>query len=146
MNNKQSNRLRLLPSPSALAQHLSIDYEDALDLIECRDWLSLTDEEANAAAYEEITNLLWAFDYDFLYLFIPPLRAIGRDTWGHMVSSVCEGANEFIKRLIGDDDDFAAFVEAAIREDGRGHFLSHYDGEEHELLIDGVTYYLYQQN
>lgn len=44
-----------------------------------------------------------------------------------------------------------SFSESAIAADGRGHFLSSYDGEENEVSaedIDGnpVTFYLYRTN
>lgn len=32
------------------------------------------------------------------------------------------------------------------KHDGRGHCLSSYDGEEHEVKIDGEWYYIYRVN
>lgn len=32
------------------------------------------------------------------------------------------------------------------RYDGRGHSLSHYDGEENYEEVDRETYYIYRQN
>lgn len=32
------------------------------------------------------------------------------------------------------------------RDDGRGHCLSRYDGEENEQTIDGETFYIYRTN
>ena len=32
------------------------------------------------------------------------------------------------------------------RHDGRGHCLSPYDGEEHEVQVDGVWYFIYRTN
>ena len=32
------------------------------------------------------------------------------------------------------------------RMDGRGHYLSGYDGEEHEVTLNGTTYYVYRTN
>ena len=37
-------------------------------------------------------------------------------------------------------------VKDAISEDGRGHYLSSYDGIEDEQDYDGVTYYIYRTN
>lgn len=52
-----------------------------------------------------------------------------------------EGANAIIHALI---DDLNDFVDDAIAADGRGHFISSYDGEEHEVTVDGETYYVYR--
>lgn len=34
----------------------------------------------------------------------------------------------------------------AIRADGRGHFMSSYDGEENEEIVEGETFYIYRIN
>ena len=44
-------------------------------------------------------------------------------------SSICEGINSIVKALIVDIDEF---ITDAIDADGRGHFISWYDGREHE--------------
>jgi len=51
----------------------------------------------------------------------------------------CESANEALKAMITDLDEF---VEEAIGVDGRGHFLSTYDGAEEE---EG-EYFIYRVN
>ena len=51
---------------------------------------------------------------------------------------ICESANELVYALINDFDEFC---EDAIDSDGRGHFLSYYDGEEHE----SGDYYIYRR-
>ena len=58
-------------------------------------------------------------------------------------SSKAEGANGLVRALISDLD---GFIEDAICEDGRGHFLASYDGDENEETVDGVTYYIYRTN
>jgi uncharacterized UBP type Zn finger protein len=45
----------------------------------------------------------------------------------------CESNNAVLTRLIGDVDHF---VDDAIGADGRGHFLSGYDSEEHEIRLE----------
>jgi hypothetical protein len=37
-------------------------------------------------------------------------------------------------------------VKDAISEDGRGHYVSSYDGIEDEQDYDGITYYIYRTN
>lgn len=54
-----------------------------------------------------------------------------------------ENANDTFYNLI---DDFDSFVDDAVRADGRGHFLSGYDGEEGEEQVNGTWYYIYRTN
>jgi DNA repair exonuclease SbcCD ATPase subunit len=42
-----------------------------------------------------------------------------------------------------DEDEMASDM---ISEDGRGHYLSSYDGDENEQEYDGITYYIYRVN
>jgi hypothetical protein len=60
-----------------------------------------------------------------------------------MQSKKCEGANDAILALIEKTDGgLDGFVEEAISADGRGHFLSSYDGNEnHES-----GFYIYRTN
>lgn len=41
-------------------------------------------------------------------------------------------------------DDFDTFAMDAIDTDGRGHFLSPYDGEEKEQEVNGKTAFIYR--
>ena len=96
----------------------------------------LTDAEADEEAKKSILNDLWAFNADFILQhtefynhstdredaeFINSLEQLQR--------SICESANSIVKALICDIDEF---VTHAIDADGRGHFLSFYDGKEHK--------------
>jgi hypothetical protein len=56
-----------------------------------------------------------------------------------MISEKCESGNSAMLGLIQDHD---AFVEDAISADGRGHFLSNYDGEE----VKQGEYFIYRVN
>ena len=112
------------------------DYTDIDD-----DYSVCTDEEAGEAAKEYIKNSAWAFNAEFIVDHSRlPYEAI------EMVQAFqqkCEDANETILALINDFEDF---VSDAISEDGRGHFLSSYDGHEHEVNINGTYYYVYRMN
>jgi hypothetical protein len=57
------------------------------------------------------------------------------------IQQKCESGNEELKSLIGDMDDFK---EDSISADGRGHFMSSYDGQENETDINGETFYIYR--
>lgn len=95
-----------------------------------------TDEEADEACEDYILDMVWAFNPSFLSAHIPALseKQIAK------LQEDCEDANEGLLGLIKDKDHF---VKDAISCDGRGHFLSHYDGEEVELKDGLFAYRLY---
>ena len=59
------------------------------------------------------------------------------------LQEACKGCNEDIQSLIDDMDEF---VEDAVSSDGRGTFLSSYDSEEVEVVVDGEYFYAYRLN
>jgi hypothetical protein len=92
-----------------------------------------TDSEADEACLEYIKDTAWAFRSSFIcsYCNLPQELAEALET---MQSKKCEGANDAILALIENTDSgIHRFVEEAISADGRGHFLSGYDGKEIEL-------------
>jgi hypothetical protein len=123
----------------ALASHLEVDIED-ISPERCipsgynayeygnETYLVLTDDEADELASEYIKDSLWAFNASFIIDHSKlPYEAL------EMIESFqaekCESANETIEAMIDDIDEF---IEDAIGADGRGHFISQYDGEEAE--------------
>jgi hypothetical protein len=112
------------------------------------EYLVLTDEEAVKAVKESILETLWAFNPRFVVMHtkfylessIEADEAF-EEALKEMQSKLCEDANPIIRALIVNIDDF---VENAIQADGRGHFLSSYDGEEIEL--NNGKYYAYRIN
>jgi hypothetical protein len=100
-----------------------------------------TDEEADAAAKCAIEESLWAFNAEFI-LGECGLDLSGAESLRDMQGKACEGAQDFIASLIKRTCGLDSFCEEAVRWDGRGHFLSPYDGEEIELL--GGKYYAYK--
>lgn len=100
-----------------------------------------TDEEADAAARDYITDTLWAFKAEFI-LDCCNLDRSGAESLGDMQEKAGENANAFILSLITQTCGLDYFCEEALRWDGRGHFLSPYDGEEIELL--GGTAFAYK--
>jgi len=87
-----------------------------------------TDEECDKACGEYIKTTVWAFNADFI---IEHSKVLDYDDVSYKILEViqeeCESGNECILKLIDDIDEF---VEDAIQTDGRGHFLSSYDGDE----------------
>jgi hypothetical protein len=98
-----------------------------------------TDSEADEACKEYIKDTAWAFRSSFIceYCNLPQELAEALEA---MQSEKCEDANETILALIRKTDGgLDGFVEDAVSADGRGHFLSSYDGEENER--DGFFIY-----
>ena len=125
----------------ALAKHLEITVEDAEN--ESDDYLVLTDEEADEMAKDYILESAWAFRYDFLCGHSKAIAEIPQKDYEAMAGKLCESFNKAVLSMI---DDKEHFIEDAISCDGRGHFLSSYDGEENEETIDGETFYIYRTN
>lgn len=112
------------------------------------------DSECDTACEKYCEDSAWAFNADFIISqcglpleMVPAIRA--------MQEKQCEGANDAIVALVEKcGNGFSgshSFSEAAISADGRGHFLSGYDGEENEESggdSDGnsVDFYIYRLN
>ena len=103
------------------------------------EYMVLTDGEADDKVYEEIENLLWAFNPDFL-ANITGLDVAVFDT----LSKLYEDAQDAIKAIVEATCTMDDLVNEAIAWDGRGHFLSSYDGDETELKVEGEYYYCYR--
>ena len=99
-----------------------------------QEYMVLTDAEAQDKVAESIKETLWAFNPDFLARH----SGIDREVFERLQDS-CETANDAIFKLIKNFDDL---VEDAVGTDGRGHFLSGYDGNENEQ----GDFYLYRTN
>ncbi len=103
-----------------------------------KEYLILTDSEADEKAAEYIKDSLWAFNASFLagYCDLP------QEVFEAMQDK-CEGANDaFLSLVERADGGLEGLVEEAISADGRGHFLSTYDGNENE---EG-DYFIYRVN
>jgi hypothetical protein len=120
----------------AVCNELSCAPEDLERYIENSDYMVLTDDEANEKAAEYIKDSLWAFNADFL----AGETGIDQSVFEAIQNNgKCERNNDAIASCI---DDMESFIESAISADGRGHFLSPYDGEEIE--VDDL--YIYRLN
>lgn len=114
------------------------------------EYLVIYDDRAYATAFQEVLQSLWAFNTDFILDHLKDDIKYGdnpvdsndlKKALTVLQETLCEGANAIIHALI---DDLEEFVDDAIAADGRGHFISSYDGEEHEVTVDGETYYIYR--
>lgn len=145
----------------ALKQFLSIPDEDMNDIkvsqwdeneveIYGQEYLVLTDMEADNRAREDIERSLWAFQPSFILSHCSTYERMtnweydsAKEALEKIQGHFCEGINELIKAMISDMD---KFVDDAICTDGRGHFISMYDGKENEEEVNGITYYIYRTN
>jgi len=105
-------------------------------------YIVLTDEEADEMAANYIKDSLWAFNSGFI-IDHSKLPYEAKEMIETYQQDKCESANETIEALIEDLDEF---IEDAISADGRGHFMSSYDGNEHEQSINGAYFYIYRMN
>ena len=133
---------------AALAKHLGCELDDISASVyddnvfnACGgEYLVLTDYEANEQAEQYIRESLWAFRAEFI-------AAHSTNGWSDdcvealekMQGELCESANPIIEALIANMDHF---VSDAVSADGRGHFISRYDGNENE---EG-EFYIYRTN
>lgn len=138
----------------ALVKHLGCEpdeveqsyYDDNMFEYGREEYLVLTDEEADDTAKERIEDSLWAFNTDFLRQFLPEPTQDHAEEILAPLREKCEDANEAIKALVNWDENSSDIVEEAIIWDGRGHFISSYDNEENEVVIDGTYFYIYRIN
>jgi len=113
-------------------------YDENLLLIGSNEFLVLTDDEAEEKTREYIENSLWAFNADFI-IENTDLPYEATEMIKTFQQEKCEGANDTIKAMI---NNMGAFVKSAINADGRGHFLSSYDGNEIEIN----NFFIYRVN
>ena len=86
-----------------------------------------TDTEADNACKENIKDSVWAFNA----VFLASETGLPEEMFS-FASEQCESANDAILKVIEQSCGLDDFVNTAISYDGRGHFLSSYDGEETE--------------
>ena len=103
-----------------------------------REYLILTDDEAEEKATDYIKESVWAFNSSFLSSH----TGIDEDVF-KLLSEKCESSNDAILSMI---KDFDHFVGDAISSDGRGHFIASYDHDEHIEEINGDEYFIYRTN
>jgi hypothetical protein len=101
------------------------------------EWLVLTDEEADEETAEEIKEMLWAFRPNFIIEHMEQEEILSMTLKTRLAKSIeqmqinlYEDAKPIIYALVGGEDGIDNFISDAIDEDGRGHFLAYYDGEE----------------
>jgi len=113
-------------------------YDDSIFEVAGREYMVLTDNEADEKTKENILDSIWAFNPDFLESHTGIDKSIFV-----LLQDKCESSNEAIKSMIKDIDHF---INDAVLSDGRGHFLNTYDGEENEFNYNSQWFYIYRVN
>jgi hypothetical protein len=157
-------------------EDISKEYGEVYDTPE-GEYLVLTDDGADEALRDYISDTVWAFNYDFLSFFIDDDRlaqyygisttyydeeldeeidtgdfeeafymhmGYSIEDWIKHLQGQYENGNDELLNLIGGN--FDRFVRDAEMSDGRGHFLSGYDGVENEEKVGNEWYYIYRTN
>lgn len=107
-----------------------------IELDDGTEWaIAFNDKDADGAAYEYISNTIWAFDPTFL----EQMTDVPAEMF-EAVQDKCESINEALEILVMRTCGMDNFVDQAISWDGRGHFLSGYDGKEVELECGAYAY------
>ena len=121
-----------------------VEYDDCLWEAFGNEYMVLTDSEAGQRAADYIRDSLWAFNASFLSDF----TGLPEEVFTALQDK-CEEANETVEHLIEgcgraepQRTPLEVFVGAAISADGRGHFMSSYDGNENEQ----GGFYIYRTN
>ena len=132
----------------ALAKHLECEIDELSETKHdentfehgSREYMVLTDSEADAYAKEQILQSLWAFNASFISGHtVNGLSNAAEKALTKAQGELCEDANDLVLAMIEDVDHF---VNDAICSDGRGHFMSSYDGQENEC----GEFYVYRVN
>lgn len=149
-HSQDAERLATLPAVRALCSHLNItpDYVTEAGtkafVAGGTQYLVLSDDEATLQAYAHIRDSVWAFRPEFLAKYVPmPVKAIQK------LQELCEDANPALLAMLDQAGKFKQFADDAIAADGRGHFLSNYDGKEavvasDSVAGDGQSFYIYR--
>ncbi len=133
--------METITKQQALANFLEVEVTDTpwgLRVGEDTEYDVYTDEEADQVTLEYIKDMLWAFNPDFLASYTGLHKAVFE-----ALAEGYETSNEAILALINTAGNIEEFAQECIDADGRGHFLSPYNGDEIELKNG---YYAYRTN
>jgi len=113
--------------------------------IEPNDWAIYSDSGADMACKDYIEETIGYFNASFLANVTKLPEEVFVSIQEHHTSETT--INESIMAIVRATCGLDRLVEQAIKTDGRGHFLSSWDGEEIELgEIDGKEYFAYRIN
>ena len=121
---------RNIQNIEALKKHTNCEYSDITKegkttyFIGNQEYLVLNNKESQTRCEEDIKQSIWAFNSSFLSFHTGINEDIIKSVQEH-----CESSNDMLLNSI---KDIEKFINEAIASDGKGHFISYYDGYEHE--------------
>lgn len=141
-----------------LEEYLGVDVtesgydENVFETDDGEEWLVVDEDEADEKVRDYIEDSIWAFRPNFILKHMRGYDDIPMEDEEDIEEAIetvqeklSERANPLILAII---EDFDEFVEDAVDADGRGYFISSYDGDEVELADDKgyIQFYAYRQN
>lgn len=143
-DNINLDKIKDNPKVVAASKHLGIlQSEDNMGVT------VYTDSEAQEECKRQLSEITWAFSVDFLkkHITFDPEK-IGFEDKEDLLDFLREMQKsgehdrfeDLLKLCVQDLD---KVYDAVIEADGRGHTLNSWDGSEHEVEVNGVTYYIY---
>jgi hypothetical protein len=141
LNNSKQICKALLEDEDEEIEIISSDDEIVEFEVSGQTYLFVTDEQADELANSYIEGSLWAFRPEFL-----ASETLLPEEVFESLQNKCENANEPINSLIKKTCGLDTFIQSAIDADGRGFFISSYDGEEHEIKLENKWYYMYRKD
>lgn len=106
-----------------VVETIDADSTDEYFTVGGQEWIALTEDEAYERARNYIEETLGYFNTEFLS---------NLTNLPEIVFENLPDEHEAVKAIVDATCGMDKFVSDAIREDGRGSFLSTYDGEEYE--------------
>jgi len=115
------------------------------------DFIILDDSTKEEYLIESQEHMLWAFNTGYIMNYLKEDIKADLNSYyaeqmenslAKMQERMCEGANGLIKGITNWED----MILDGASEDGFGHYLNGYDGNEYEFEYGGETYYIYFNN
>ena len=131
----------------ALALHLNDDtatLDEVERWLDNEDYLVLDDEDADKKAEEYIRQSVWAFNACWLSWYCPD--GIEAEHITALQGDSCEDCNDAMVAIVEAGKGMKELISGAITADGRGHFMSSYDGYENVETYNDTEYYIYRIN
>lgn len=106
-------------------------------------WYAVHSEDLDQVSTDAVLETAWAFRPQFL----ADHTGLPVELFDALVANNrCEDNNEVVLTLLRKvGPGIEAFVRDAIAADGVGHFLSPYDGEEHEITVGKTRWHLFRR-
>lgn len=102
----------------------------------------LTDEEADEVTEQNISETLWTFN-DW---FLAPYLDINKYIIRRVQKETSEDCNTLFYKILDCEGKFKDFVDKAVSVDGRGTYITGYDGIEREISHKDKDFFIYRMD